>query len=136
MANITDIMRWARERDRRLSKARVSIAALMFDEKATLAVELQRELRAGPPKIRRRRAPTLKAPLRDRKTVRTYVTEALAKHAPLNAAGIHAAIDRVAPGVTSKGSVAAEVSLMVGKGLLVKAGIAGRGHSYALANGG
>ena len=64
------------------------------------------------------------------------VTEALAQTSPLNTVGIHAVIERTAPGVVSKHTVAAEVSGMLSKGLLVRAGTTARGASFALANGG
>lgn len=137
MGAVSDILRSANERNRRFAKVRAAYAALTFEEQGHFVAEALGVLKAGPPKKRsRRRKPVPIACSRTRPTtVRERVTSALAEHAPLNTAGIHAVIERTSPGVVSKNSVAAEVSVMLTKGLLVKAGIAGRGASYALANG-
>lgn len=59
----------------------------------------------------------------------------MGQHAPLNVAGVHAAIERIAPGEVAKGSVAATVSDMLSKGLLVAKGTDGRGRAVALKGG-
>jgi hypothetical protein len=140
MGLVANILRSARERERRINKVRAAAAALTFDEKGAVVAELLNELRAGPPKPARRPrkpgAPSIPAQVVPRKTIRERVTEALAQTSPLNTVGIHAVIERTAPGVVSKHTVAAEVSGMLSKGLLVRAGTTARGASFALANGG
>jgi len=144
---IADIIRNANARARRLDKARAAYGALTFDEKGTFAAEMLRELRAGPPEKRSHRRKTVEmgassqdapstpgtgAPQKPRMTIRDYVTGALSQCAPMNVAGIHAVIERTAPGVVGKHSVAAEVSTMLANGLIVKAGTDGRSASFAL----
>ena len=131
MGIVTDILRGARQSDRRLAKARGAFDDLAWDEKRVHAVEVLRVLEAGPAKPRRR---ARKAPAKP-ETIPERVTAVLAAHGPLNAAGVHAAIERDAPGVVSKGSVAAAVSNLLSRGLLVKAGSDGRSMAVALANG-
>ena len=131
MGIITEILRNARQRDRRLARARGAFSELTWDEKQVLVGEVLCELEAGPPKPRRRGR---KAPAKP-ETIPERVTAVLAAHGPLNAAGVHAAIERDAPGAVSKGSVASTVSYLLSKGLLVKAGHDGRSMAVALAKG-
>ncbi len=138
MGLVTDILRKARERDKRIGKARDAVAALTFEEKGLFVAEVLSELRAGPPKPARRprkQRAGVEAPTPKPKTTRDLVTEVLAAHAPLNVAGIHAAIERTSPGAIPKPTVAAAVSDMLGKGLLVRKRGDGRAMSVALANG-
>ncbi len=136
MGLIAGILRSARERDQRFAKARAAVAKLTLDEKGILLAEIVRELRAGPPVARRPRKPRPRAILAPRaraKTLRERVAEVLAAPAPLNVAGVHAAIERTAPGVANRNTVAAAVSEMLARGLLVKRGGDGRSMSVALA---
>lgn len=138
---LNTILRNARDRDRRIDKVRAGFATLTFDDKGLIVAEFINELRAGPPKPPRRpRKPkaSVNAPVQapKPKTTREWVTEVLAAHAPLNAAGIHAVIERTAPGAVIRDTVSHEVSVMLSKGLLVKAGSVGRARAVALANGG
>lgn len=137
MGIVSDLLRAERQRLRRLEKVYAGLRALNFNEKTQVAAKLFHELEAGPPKpSRHRKAKSVASPPKPvGKTVRELVTAALSQHAPLSAAGVHAVIERTVPGTIHKGSVAAEISVMVAKGLVIKAGIAGRGASYALANG-
>jgi hypothetical protein len=132
MGIVTDILRSARERERRVGKARAAIAALTADEKGIVVVELIRELQAG---TRRPKACTEPVGAAPRKTAREHIVNALSQHAPMNAAGIHAAIERSAPGAFTKSTIAAELSLMATKGLVLKVGVLGRGASFALNSG-
>ena len=57
--------------------------------------------------------PTGKAPRAPVTSIRgEHVVGVLAAHAPLTEVGVHAAIERLAPGVASKAAVAAEVKRM------------------------
>ena len=197
MGLLSDLLRSAREREKRVGRARDAIAALTLEEKASLLAETIRQIspriersrvlrgrlaaRKGPAAkfgdvaeahvcarpggstnaevaavtgqspnrayatlhhVARSRGtvvskdgrwyPTGKKPRMPVKAIRERISEALAAHAPLSAAGIHAAIERTAPGVVTKAVVATEVTRMRDEGLVT---IKSRG-AFTLANGG
>jgi len=202
MGLISDLLRSARERERRISRAREAISALTLEEKAAVLAEALEQLgpklersrglrgqfkpRAPDPKsdprnfsdlaeefvcartdgstlseiaagigqartsanatlhrIAKSRGtvakrsdgkwhPTGKTPLTPIKSTRERITEALAAHAPMNVAGIHAAVERTSPGVATKEAIAAEIERMRAEGLVATRGKA----AFALATGG